>query len=45
LVAPIAWPVRMPPPAMKAQLTGAQWSRPAPLLIRGVRPNSPQAIS
>jgi hypothetical protein len=33
------------PPAMKAQLTGAQWSRPACLFTRGVRPNSPQAMT
>ena len=34
-----------PPPAMMAQLTLGQWSRPAPSLIFGVRPNSPQAIT
>ena len=41
------WPgrSRMPPPARKAQLTCGQWSRPASLLIRGVRPNSPQAMT
>ena len=27
LVAPITWPVRMPPPASSAQLTCGQWSR------------------
>src|SRR5262249_45399533 len=45
LVEPTAWPVFMPPPARRAQLTCGQWSRPAPLLMRGVRPNSPQAIT
>ena len=45
LVAPITCPVFMPPPASKAQLTLGQWSRPAPLLILGVRPNSPQAMT
>src|SRR5438105_12871119 len=35
---PMAWPMRRPPPATRADITGAQWSRPAPPLIRGVRP-------
>ena len=30
-----------PPPANKTVMTGPQWSRPASLLILGVRPNSP----
>ena len=30
---------------MSAQLTAGQWSRPASLLMRGVRPNSPQTIT
>ena len=41
----MAWPVFMPPPASRAQLTCGQWSRPASLLMRGVRPNSPQTTT
>ena len=37
----MACPVRIPPPAKSAVLTCGQWSRPASLLIFGVRPNSP----
>ena len=35
----------MPPPDNSAKLTGAQWSRPASLLIFGVRPNSPHTTT
>lgn len=35
LVAPITWPIRMPPPASRAPPTCDQWSRPASLLITG----------
>ena len=35
----------MPPPQRSAELTRAQWSRPASLLILGVRPNSPQTTT
>src|SRR5437870_12943127 len=38
-------PVFMPPQASKAQETFGQWSRPASLLMTGVRPNSPQTIT
>src|SRR5262245_11004523 len=39
---PIACPILSPPPATRALITGAQWSRPPSwLLIFGVRPNSP----
>ena len=41
----MTWPVRMPPPASRAKFTGGQWSRPAFLLILGVRPNSPQTTT
>ena len=44
-VAPMTWPVRIPPPASRAQATCGQWSRPASLLIFGVRPNSPQTTT
>jgi hypothetical protein len=44
-VLPMTCPVRIPPPARIAQLTCGQWSRPDPLLIVGVRPNSPHAIT
>ena len=45
LVQPTTCPIRMPPPMIRVDMTGAQWSRPAlsgPWLIRGERPNSPQ---
>ena len=41
-VAPMTWPIFMPPPARTTDMAPGQWSRPASLLIRGVRPNSPQ---
>ena len=41
-VAPMAWPIFRPPPARTTDMAPGQWSRPASLLIRGVRPNSPQ---
>src|ERR1041385_4062334 len=34
-------PPRMPPPPRATVKAGPQWSRPALLLMRGVRPNSP----
>ena len=34
-----------PPQASSAQLSCGQWSRPALLLMRGVRPNSPQTTT
>src|SRR5436190_12263714 len=44
-VAPITWPVFMPPPARIAQLAWGQWSRLFLLFNRGVRPNSPQTTT
>src|SRR4051812_39684886 len=33
--------MRMPPPALSADMTGDQGARPAPVLARGGRPDSP----
>ncbi len=41
LVLPTTCPVRIPPPASATDQAAGQWSRPALLLIFGVRPNSP----
>ena len=43
--APMTWPVFMPPPARRAHDSCGQWSRPSVLLMRGVRPNSPQTTT
>ena len=41
LVRPTAWPPLMPPPASTTDQACGKWSRPAPALMTGVRPNSP----
>ncbi len=41
----MAWPIFRPPPAYRIDMAPGQWSRPASLLIFGVRPNSPNAIT
>ena len=42
---PTTRPPLIPPPATAALKTFGQWSRPAFVLIFGVRPNSPHAIT
>ena len=44
-MAPIASPTCNPPPAISTLIARGQWSRPAPALTRGVRPNSPQTTT
>ena len=42
---PMIWPPGVPPPAKKTDIAFDQWSRPVSLLICGVRPNSPRAMT
>ena len=42
---PITWPICMPPQPISTLKVCPQWSRPASLFIRGVRPNSPIATT
>src|SRR5205823_2039143 len=53
LVAPMTWPIFMPPPETIIDIACGQWSRlgcatpvwvPVEYVIRGVRPNSPVTI-
>src|SRR5205085_2529946 len=40
-VAPTYWPPFAPPPAIQIVKPQGLWSRPRPLSLKGVRPNSP----
>ena len=45
LLRPITWPIRIDPQPIRTLKVLPQWSRPASLFIRGVRPNSPIATT
>ena len=45
LLRPMTWPIRIDPQPMRTLKVWPQWSRPASLFIRGVRPNSPMATT
>ena len=45
LLRPITWPIRIRPQPIRTLKVLPQWSRPASLFIRGVRPNSPIATT